>query len=71
MKDGRIGYKKLLAARNYKGSKAICGRIWCLPAKQKSHRATGRKANTKFNSRKALDVYISRFYYQAAFGSRI
>jgi len=39
-----------------------------LPEKQKSHRTTSRKTNTKFNSGKALDTYIGRFYHQAAFG---
>jgi len=32
------------------------------------HRTTSRKTNATFNPGKALDIYISRFYYEAAFG---
>jgi len=38
---------------------------------KKLHRTTGRKINTKLDSRKAIDAYISRLYHQVAFSTGI
>jgi len=66
VKDSRAGHSKLLVARGYKRSEAVCGGMQRLSAKQKSHRAASRKVNAKLNPRETMGAYISRFYHQAA-----
>ena len=63
MENGGTGNQELLVARNYQGGEEIRGRVRCLPAQQKPHRATSRQVNAQFYSGKALDAYISRFYH--------
>jgi len=55
-----------LVTRSDQGGKEICGRIRCLPVKQKLHRTASRKIDAKLNPRKTLDAYISRLYHQVA-----
>ena len=42
-----------------------------MPTKQKLYASTCRKANAKFNTRKAMESYISGFHYKATIGPRI
>ena len=56
MENGRTGDQELLVARSDQRGEEICGRMQCLPAKQKLHRTASRKIDAKLNPGKTLDV---------------
>jgi len=55
-----------LVARSNERSQKVCGRMRCMPKKQKPNRGTCRKTHAKRSTSQTLDPYFSGLYYEAA-----
>ena len=64
MENGRIGREELLMARNDKGSREIYRGIQYMLEEQELYRSPSRKANTKYDPRKTMEIYQYRLYHQ-------
>jgi len=71
MENGRTGGKELLVARNDKESRKICKWIQCILEKQESCRSSSRKADTKYDPRKTMEIHQCRLYHQVTTGPRV
>ena len=71
VKDSRIGRKKLLVVRNDKGSREIHEQMQYMSEKQELCKGSSRKANTKYDPRKTMEIYQYRLYHQVTTGPEI
>ena len=69
MKDNRVSNKELLVARDYKRCRKIYRQIWYISKNKESDRNTSRKFDSKWSTRKAIDIFNSRLYYKVAISS--
>ena len=63
VEDSRIGRKKLLVARNDKGSREVHEQMQYISEEQESCKGSSRKANTKYDPRKTIETYQYRLYH--------
>ena len=57
-------------ARSIKRYKKVCRWMWYIPEDKKPYGSTSEKADSKWNTREAMNISNSRFYYKTAVSSR-
>ena len=70
MENNRVGDEKLLIARSYEGCGKIHWWMWFILESEEQDRSTSGKVNNKWDTREAIDIPNSGFYYKVTIGGR-